>query len=290
MHKVVKLKVLLLVALLLAAACSGDPAPESDSVQVENGDASILTAQIPGSYTTANEALVEGTRLFDAGETENAINVLLDAVKLDPDLAEAHFKLGVAYSLVEADLRSAELDGAVNVSENSAATKPGTKKNSERAFENAVTAYKKILAENRDDDNAHFYLGLTYNKLNEDQDAARSLKEAVRLKPDNTEYQTELGAILIKLAKYHEAVAALKKAVELDPTNIDAEELLERAEAGRKRIDFIPPKKDDKQANSNSNANVTTNSGTPPISGTNRPQTGAPNPPRGNTSVPKRPN
>jgi len=69
------------------------------------------------------------------------------------------------------------------------------------------------------------------------------LQQAVKLKPDDGEYQTELGVILIKLAQYQEAVAALKKAVSIDSTNLQAESLLEKAEAGRKRVDFgIKPK------------------------------------------------
>ncbi len=50
----------------------------------------------------------------------------------------------------------------------------------------------------------------------------------------------------MKLAQYEEAVAALKKAVSLDDSNLQAQELLEKAQAGRKRIDFgnkpkLPP-------------------------------------------------
>jgi tetratricopeptide (TPR) repeat protein len=71
----------------------------------------------------------------------------------------------------------------------------------------------------------------------------KALREAVKLKPDDAEYQIEYGVILMKLAQYEEAVAALKKAVSLDDSNLQAQELLEKAEAGRKRIDFgIKPK------------------------------------------------
>ena len=118
-------------------------------------------------------------------------------------------------------------------------------------------AYKKLIAANKEDDNAYFYLGLSYNKLGEDQDAAKALQEAVKLKPDDVEYQTELGAVQIKLAKYHEAVSTLKKALELDSENIKAQELLEKAEAGANRIEYTPVKKDDKKAgDSNTDSDV----------------------------------
>ena len=196
-------------------------------------------------FTNAGDALAAGSKLLDDGETERAIEVLSQAVKLDPDLAEGHFKRGIAYALIEAR------DDAAPAETPPPSTKGKRpreiKTNSEKSFEKAVAAYKKMLAGNDDDDIAHFNLGLAYNKLNEDEDAAKSLKEAVNLKPDNTEYQTELGSILIKLARYNEAVPALKKALELDASNAKAEQLLENAQAGRKRINFTTAKKDDKK-------------------------------------------
>jgi cytochrome c-type biogenesis protein CcmH/NrfG len=101
-----------------------------------------------------------------------------------------------------------------------------------------VKAYKKILAKNPKDDVAQYNLGRSYNKLNMDKEAEKALREAVKLKPDDSEYQTELGTILIKLAHYEEAVGVLKKALKLDENNSQAEELLEKAQAGQKRIDF----------------------------------------------------
>jgi tetratricopeptide (TPR) repeat protein len=249
-------------AILFQLGCGSNGAgPDANQVQVQSNENNAGNAEIPSDFASAADALTEGNRLFDNGETEKAIDVLLQAIKLDPDLAEAHFKLGIAYALVEAQDDS--VTEPVETTTDSKNKKPKEiKTNSEKAFANAVAAYKKVLAVNKDDDVAHFNLGLAYNKLNEDEDAAKSIREAARLKPEDTQYQTELGAILIKLAKYHEAVGALKKAIELDSTNVKAEELLEKAEAGRKRIDFVSVPKDDKKS-ANSNANTPTNSEVP---------------------------
>ncbi len=196
-------------------------------------------------FTNAGDALAAGSKLLDDGETERAIEVLSQAVKLNPDLAEGHFKRGIAYALIEA--RGDALPAETPTPNQKGKRPKEVKTNSEKSFEKAVAAYKKMLRANDDDDLAHFNLGLAYNKLNEDENAAKSLKEAVKLKPDDTEYQTELGSILIKLARYNEAVPALKKALELDASNAKAEQLLENAQAGRKRINFTTAKKDDKK-------------------------------------------
>jgi tetratricopeptide (TPR) repeat protein len=244
----------------------------SDTLQ--QSDAPINAADI----TDANTALAEGTRLLDTGETETAIEVLNRAVELNPDLGEAYFKLGIAYSLVE--FRDQTGLGGERTPESTplpGETKaPRKKRNSEIAFEKAVAAYKKWTEANPEDDTAFFNLGRAYNKLNEDEDAAKALRQAVKLKPEDSEYQTELGDILIKLAKYHEAVGALKKALEIDPSNSQAEDLLEQAEAGRKRIEYVTlpkdEKKDDKSANSNANTSVGSSNSTAP-SNTKPPET-----------------
>ncbi|PYS99377.1 MAG: hypothetical protein DMF63_12230 [Acidobacteria bacterium] len=252
---------------LVSAGCTRSAPNETN----ENSAAATELSQ----FTDPNLALAEGTKFLDTGETDKAIDALSQAVKLNPELGEAWFKLGIAYALAEKRDETLETTRP----ESSSNDKKPTKTNSEKAFEKAVAAYKKITSQNDQDDVAYFNLGRAYNKLNEDEDAAKALKQAVKLKPDDTEYQTELGAILIKLAQYHEAIAPLKKALELDPDNIRAQELLEDAEAGRSRVNYAStPKKP-----SNSNASSNSNSNTAPPSD-NRPP---PPPPESNTAKPR---
>lgn len=229
------------------AACWGSQSPNSNANTA--GAPTPEETPLP-EFTDPNEALAVGTRLFDDGKTEMAIEAFNQAVKLNPDLAEAYFKLGIAYALVESIAKNTAAPMQVGETEpdtntNAKGEKKQPKTNSEKAFTKAVAAYKKMIDQNPKDDVAYYNLGRAYNKLNEDEDSAKALKQAVKLKPEDGEYQTELGAILIKLAQYHEAVIALKKAVELDPENITAQELLEDAEAGRRRVDYQNPKKND---------------------------------------------
>jgi tetratricopeptide (TPR) repeat protein len=199
-------------------------------------------------FTDADTAFAEGNKLFDANEIEKAVEAYQQAVSLNPDFGEAHFQLGISYAILE-KLEESQPVEVMTEEEPSPTPTPRPKfknkkevivrtKKSEKAFEEAVKVYKKILAKNSKDEVAHYFLGRSYDKLNEDTDALKSLREAVKLNPDNSEYQTELGKILMKLAQYDEAVRALKKAIELDAENLLAVELLEKAEDGRRRIEF----------------------------------------------------
>ena len=251
MQRSLSIALVLICALSLACSRSGDANANA------NADAVNQFAQI----TDANQALQMGSELLENNQTEKAIDAFLRATELNPDLAEAWFKLGIAYGLIE---KEQELEAKTDVNATDEPEKPG-KSNSDKAFKKAIDAYKKILDQNPDDDVSWYNLGRAYNKLNQDQESAKALKQAVKLKPDDTDYQTELGAILIKLAQYRDAIPPLKKAIELDPENSRAADLLEDAEAGRNRIDYAAPK-----GNGNSNANANANAGTNAnVSGTN---------------------
>jgi tetratricopeptide (TPR) repeat protein len=212
------------------------------------------------NITDANQALAEGNRLLDENQTDAAIDAFKRAIEIDPNLAEAHFKLGIALSLIEHQFQQT---GEGDHVPGEAKGKPA----SQKAFEKAVEAYKKWLTANPEDDVAHFNLARTYGKLDRDEEAEKEFTQAAKLKPDDTEYQTELGAIRIKLAKYYEAIGPLKKAIELDPTNDRAASLLEDAEAGRARVAYVSDKNTNQSAsnrasNANVNANLSTNSNT----------------------------
>ena len=250
---------LIAATIVLFSGCSKKADEANANSQAQTQSAPVDVAQL----NDANEALTAGNQLLENNKTEEAINAFLRATELNPDLGEAWFKLGIAYSLIEKEQKVAAMED-VNAVENTNSKKPPAAE-SEKAFKKAVEAYKRVLDKNPDDDVSQYNLGRALNKLNEDADAAKALKQAVKLNPDDSEYQTELGAILIKLAQYQEAIPPLKKALEIDPDNSRASELLEDAQAGRARVEYSQPKKDtDKAANtgtsgSNSNSAANTN-------------------------------
>lgn len=231
--------------------CSWSSAPAANS----NSELASAPENPAANVTDANEALNEGIRLLEAGDVEAAILYLERAAELAPDLGDAYFQLGIAYGLrqMQANQAGKEIEPAFGED-----GKP-RKTSSERAFEKAIEAYKKAVKDDPNNDAAFFNMGRAYAKLMKDEEAEDAFKKAVALKPDDPIYQMELGAIRIKLAKYAEAISPLKKAIELDPDNVRADELLEEAEAGRRRVEYQSPKENANATAANRSSNTAAN-------------------------------
>src|SRR5215216_7490484 len=88
--------------------------------------------------TRARGLLDKGKELYLKDQDAEAVLALLEAVRLDPDLAEAHFRLGLGYESL------------------------GKREEAEAQYKKAVSAYKKYFEEHEDDSEAHYALGQTY--------------------------------------------------------------------------------------------------------------------------------
>lgn len=187
-----------------------------------NGSANANTAANVPVYSDAAAAVADGKKFFEQDQNDQALEALKQAVKMSPDLAEAHFQTGVIYNIQE---------------------KP---EDANKAFAAAAKAYQKFLVKNPKDAGAYFQMGRALGEVGKDDDAVKALRKAIALQPKDSEYQYELGAAYNRLAKYQEAVGALTQALKLDPDNSRAEVELERAKEGRKRVEFGKEKNKEK--------------------------------------------
>jgi tetratricopeptide (TPR) repeat protein len=299
----------LLSALLIAGGCSKMPAnnntgvttnvnsssdANSNSNKNSNTNVAVATPETVPDFSDAESALAAGKEYLDKDKAKLAVIALKQAVKLNPDTAESWFQLGIALGLVEKTEPTPEetpTPAPEVKSKKSKITGQGEyvpRTDSEKAFAKAAAAYEKIVKKNTKDDVAFFNLGRSYNKINKDKEAEKALGQAVKLKPDDSEYQMELGSILIKLAKYDEALTALKKAQKLDEGNGRIEDLLQKADAGQKRTEYAnkdkkPPENQKQQTYTppiarpktqrtpTANANVPATKTTPAASSANKP-------------------
>ena len=174
------------------------------SAEVSNG--------LNADRSQAKVLLEKGKQLYRDDQDTEAVAAFEHAVKIDPDFAEAHFRLALAYEAV------------------------GKSEEAEREYKKAAEGYKKYLESNPDDAEAHYNLGQTYANLANYSEAIREFRQATRLKADDPDIYYDLGMAHTKLAQYDAAAAAFTKSLEIDPDYYRAQDALDQAREGIKRI------------------------------------------------------
>ena len=171
-----------------------------------------MSNNLPEDRSRARAELDKGKELYRNDQDADAVLAFQEAVRLDPDLAEAHFRLGLGYESI------------------------GKRDEAEAEYKKAVAAYKKYFESNENDPEAHYALGQTYANLGQFSEAIRQYKEATKLKEDDPDMFYDLGMAYTKLAQYDAAAAAFSKSLEIDPDNYRAQDGLDEAKEGIKRI------------------------------------------------------
>ncbi len=77
----------------------------------------------------------------------------------------------------------------------------------------ARAAFESAVAKNKEDPQAHYYLGVTLNQLKDDKGAERELKEALRIMPDLDEASANLSALYLDQQKWADAAATCRTAL-----------------------------------------------------------------------------
>lgn len=194
--------------LLCSVACWRRQSTESTSSAAAVNGTEVHNAD------EARTLLEQGKAFYRKDNDEKALESFKQALSLDPDLAEAHFRIGLTYDAL------------------------GDEQQAEEFYKKAVAAYKKFFAkeENEKDAEAHYNLAQTYAGLHLYSEAVREYRQATKLKQDDADIYYDLGLALTRLAQYDEAVAAFEKSLEIDPENYRAEDGLNEAKEGVKRV------------------------------------------------------
>jgi tetratricopeptide (TPR) repeat protein len=184
----------------------------TNTTEPQGGTVASRSDDTGGDPSQARAFLEKGRELYRNDEDSQAVEAFQQALKLDPNLAEAHFRLGLSYEA---------LDKA---------------EEAEAAYKKAVETYKEYLQDNPEDAEAHYNLGQSYAALHLYSEAVREYRQATRLKEDDSDVYYDLGMALTRLAQYDEAVGAFAKSLEIDPENYRAQDGLDEAREGVKRI------------------------------------------------------
>jgi len=202
---------LLICAVCLVVFVTGCRRSSQQSTNNSAGSGDVSN-HLASAQARAREQLERGKQLFRDDQDAEAVLAFMEAVRLDPDLPEAHFRLALGYESLD------------------------KREEAEAEYKKTVAAYKKYFEGDNNDAESHYVLGQTYANLGQFSEAIREYREATRLKEDDPDIFYDLGVAYTKLAQYDAAAAAFSKSLEIDPDYYRAQDGLDEAKEGIKRI------------------------------------------------------
>jgi Flp pilus assembly protein TadD/type II secretory pathway pseudopilin PulG len=166
------------------------------------------SAQWPGETSTVTDtatAFEKGTSLYHDGRAAEAIPLLEQVVRTNPDQALAQARLGGAYANVE-------------------------------RYQDAIPHLQRAIALDATDYQSRSNLGVAYEKLGHPELGIEPARQAVVVQPQNAVVLSNLGWVLLRAKRPAEAVDAYLKSVAVDPHNAQTHYFLGQAylEAGRR--------------------------------------------------------
>ena len=166
-----------------------------------------------------------GAACLMLGQFSEAATNFQKALRLRPHHAEGYKNLGIALA------RQGNLAEAVASFQEALRLKPdladvqlnlGNALREQGRLDEAVARYQQALRLEPDSPEAHHNLGIALERQGRPDEAVTCYQQALRLKPDDAEAQNNLGIVLAKQGRLNEAAARFQQALRLKPDYPDA--------------------------------------------------------------------
>lgn len=178
-------------------------------------------------------AYLHALALFNAQQSEAAEKEVRRTLRLDPGAADAYTLLGmILASRGNANGEAAEAltqGVALDASNFDAVFNLGRVQYAEKDYGGAAKSFREAVRIRPGFPEAHFFLGTTLESAGDSPAAFLEYQELVKLDPDSVYGQVGSGALLLKQGKKNEAIQALEQAIAIEPSNFEANWLLGRA-------------------------------------------------------------
>lgn len=186
----------------------------------------------PAAYESYLRALGYMQRYDKAGNLDQAISALNNAVAADSRFALGYASLGEAYRLknqVDPNPKwiaqaSASLDRAVHLNDKLAGpyNSLGRLHTALGQYDLALQEFQRAVAINPRDPDVLIGMAAAYEHMSRVGEAEATYKKAIALRPDYWDSYNSLGNFYDRQGKYPEAVAQYKRVIELTPDNATA--------------------------------------------------------------------
>src|ERR1044072_669144 len=176
--------ILLICAVCLLALAFGCKRSGQQSANNSVGPATVFN-NLDGDRGRARALVEQGKALYRDDNDQAAVEKFQEALKADPNLAEARFRLGLGYRSL------------------------GKHEEAEAEFKKTGVSYKKYLEEHDGEAEAYYDLGVAHTKLAQYDAAAAAFSKSLEIDPNNYRAQDGLddakeGIQRIKVGRKHQ--------------------------------------------------------------------------------------
>jgi len=170
--------------------------------------------------------------LLQSGQTQNAKDVLLRAIRNHPESAEFQFHLGNLCG------REGDRDGALASYQKGLSIQPDSAelhksladlRKQQGELDQAIAGYRKAIWFQPDFADAHLELGNVLQSQGKTDQAISCYQSAATLTPDDRGTQVSLGRLLQNMGRLEQAIECFRRAVAADPDNAAAHQFLGNA-------------------------------------------------------------
>ncbi len=156
-----------------------------------------------------------GVAYYKSGKHKKAIESYKQAIKINPDDAHVHANLGATYyelGMYKEMIESCKRAIRINPDNADVHASLGYTYYETGKYKEAFESYKQAIRINPDDAEAHFFLGVAYDESGKYEEAIESYKQAIRIDPDGVKAHYNLGVAYDKSGKYKETIESYKQA------------------------------------------------------------------------------
>jgi len=171
---------------------------------------------------SAQQKIIEGNKLFDKKNYQDAILKYTEALKLNPNSSAAYYNRGITYQNLKNYSKAIEdYNEAIKFSGSNldAYNNLGTIYTNLKKYDEAVATFSKIISLKSDYATAYLNRGAVFYYLKNYSQSLKDFNKAIELGLNTYSAYGNRGIVLTKLEEYQKAVKDLNKSVQLGTTD-----------------------------------------------------------------------